>query len=150
MPREAGRDVSFVKRHTFQLPSSRGQPLLAVLQSSPNVGEGCPPLGWSRALGYNAQPVGTFSSANASSGETVSVQAAEAKLACPSTGESMSPVERNKIHCWSLSKVSMALWMFLIPVLRPFLQGSEIFVNFALANEQGSTTMIGLEDKWWP
>lgn len=95
----------------FQLPSSCRQPRLAVFQSRPNAAEGCPPLGWSPGLRYNAQlfSFGTFSSVNASSGETMSVQAAEAKLACPSIWESMSPTERNKIHCWSLSTASRAL-----------------------------------------
>lgn len=72
MPREAGRDFSFVKHHMFQLPTSHRQPLLAVLQSSPNAAQSCPPLGWSLGLGYNAQPVGIFFLINTSSGETVS------------------------------------------------------------------------------
>lgn len=72
MPREAGRDFSFVKHLVFQLPLSCGQPLLALLLSSPDMAEGCPPPGWSPGTGYNAQPAGTFSSINASSGETMS------------------------------------------------------------------------------
>lgn len=46
-----------------------------VLQSSPNAAEGCPSPGWSPALGYSAHPIGLSFSINASSGETVPVQA---------------------------------------------------------------------------
>jgi len=111
---------------------------------------GLAPFGWSPGLGHSTQLVGTFSSTNASSGETLSVQAAEAKLACPSIGESRSLTERKKLHCWSLSKAPRALWMFPTPTLRPCFQGSAIFVNLALANEQGSTAVIWLEDNRWP
>lgn len=104
MPKEAGRYFSFVKHHMFQLSLSCRQPLLAVLRSSPNAAEGCPPLGWSPALGYNAHSIGISFSINASSGETVPVQAVEATLTCPSIGKSMSPTERNKIHRRSLTE----------------------------------------------
>lgn len=94
MPKEAGRYFIFVKYHIFQLLLSCRQPLLVVLQSSPNAAEGCPPLGWSPILGNRAHPVGISFSINASSGEAAPVQAVEAKPTCPSVGESMTPTER--------------------------------------------------------
>lgn len=43
----------------------------------------------------------------------------------------------------------MPLWMFVITTLGPFLQGSDIFVNLALANEQGSAIVTWVKDNQW-
>lgn len=39
----------------------------------------------------------------------------------------------------------MPLWMFVITALGPFLQGSDVFVNLALANEQGSAIVTWVQ-----
>lgn len=43
----------------------------------------------------------------------------------------------------------MPLWMFVITALGPFLQGTDVFVNLALANEQGSAIVTWVKDNQW-